>query len=225
MKDIIPFFYYDIVARIIPGGITLAVIAYGLSPVPFCLNSLVSQSGSWNGVLGSLVLGGFAYAIGVLFEGLFAFLKLNSPLEKKAWERAALECGLPREMVKDSRKPPMRTLLWERLVRKAAQDSSTKQFPTESGMKEMFSHCHRFQAEYKMCQHLVVPALLFSYLTFDRGSAYIYKITGILLLVIFPLVSYSRDKRRWWQLLVFATDLGWLDEFKQEGSSTRIHPN
>jgi len=213
---LIPFFYYDIVARLIPGGVTLMVIAFGFSERPFWKSTFLSATEHWNSLLAALVLGGLAYAIGVLFEGWFAFVKLRGPLENKAWLVASREFGLPETV-----SPKSRTWLWEKLVLAAAQDPSSTKQPVPSqeasgqsqlAVKSAFAHCHRFQAEYKMCQHLIVPTLLFLAFTWFRHSHWFWFLIGVSFLVLLPVASYSRDKRRWWQLLVFGEQLGWIPE-------------
>ncbi len=218
MADLIPFFYYDIIARLIPGGATLMVIAFGFSKRPFWESNFFSSTEHWNSVLAPLVLGGLAYAIGVLFEGVFSILKRSRFLELKAWELAVHEFGLPKEP-----NPKSRTRLWEKLVLAAALEGPSSENHAQPGMKSVFAHCHRFQAEYKMCQHLTIPTLMFIGFTFFRHSDWFWTYVGFVFLVVFLIVSVLRDKRRWWQLLMFAEQLGWIqawldqEENRQKG--------
>src|ERR1051326_1243257 len=92
--DIIPFFYYDIVARIIPGVVTLGVVAFAGPNFKDSLSRFLTGSKDWNGILLSLLIGGMAYAIGVLYEALFSIPPLRSYktlAERKAWKSASLK--------------------------------------------------------------------------------------------------------------------------------------
>jgi len=69
--DSLPFFYYDILARIVPGAATLAVvwdnkIAFHL-PVAW-LMKFANADGDWRKVVVPVALLGLSYVIGVVYE-------------------------------------------------------------------------------------------------------------------------------------------------------------
>lgn len=204
MGNIIPYFYYDIVARMIPGAATLYVLALlGFQPSS-SVSSFFAGSDTWKGVAATLVLGGAAYALGVFFEALFFFPLLNGYKEwtaKKAFEQAARKYVWHDESLrKQSEDCSFKTRAWEELVLRGSKSAY---------MKSVFAHCHRFQAESKMCQHLLVPTVLYALMVHVpiwpiriawSGAAFIFLL----------LASYWRDERRWWQVLSFGERLGFL---------------
>lgn len=72
MGNIIPFFYYDLLARIVPGALTLGVLAYAGVELPNPWRPFFSAETAWGAVVIPLVLAGSSYAIGVLYEVLLA---------------------------------------------------------------------------------------------------------------------------------------------------------
>src|SRR5258708_1818174 len=66
VKDI-PFFYYDIVARIFPGAVVIVLVTFTVPEI----ERFVSGSESWKTATVPLAFIGLSYMIGVLFEVLF----------------------------------------------------------------------------------------------------------------------------------------------------------
>lgn len=106
MGNIIPFFHYDLLARIVPGALTLSVLAYAGVELPNPWRPFFSAETAWGAVVIPLVLAGSSYAIGVLYEVLFAFPGLwhvRNWLASVAFDRAfrrerGIDCGW-RELV------------------------------------------------------------------------------------------------------------------------------
>jgi hypothetical protein len=156
MKETIPFFYYDILARIVPGAMTLATLLSVRDRLPNSWKILFVGSESWKAVVVPLVLGALSYVIGVVYEAIYnaapfkwiefragdrdfeiAWRKFTgaSPENAKLLTRATAEQRLS-----------FRFRLWEKLTLEGGGNQ-------EMGL--VFAHCHRFQAEYKMFLHLI----------------------------------------------------------------------
>jgi hypothetical protein len=96
-----------------------------------------------------------------------------------------------------------KTKAWETLVLYAAQR------PAEYDL--VFYHCHRFQAEYKMCQNLIVTALVLGFaLICVNGWPWIYLILTIPVVAFLLWAAGVRDERRWFQMLSFGGLAGFL---------------
>jgi hypothetical protein len=211
MWGLFPFFYYDVLARIIPGAFTLAV-ALMLSETARRWTVIFAGKDSWQAIGVPLVLGGLSYVIGVMYEALgsIPFPLPRDCIEKKAFERARKQFidetpnrNLPADLTDPSgswKERGWRTQLWEKLVYEAAR---------KDDMVSVLWHCHRFQGESKMFYHLFYPTLVLFFGSFFQCQIYT-GIVAIFLMVGFVGCAFARDKRRWWQLLSFAEQLGWL---------------
>lgn len=217
MGNIIPFFYYDILARVLPGAITLAVVAMTPNLLPASLMEFVNGKDGWKPAGIPLLLGGLAYAIGVIYEVFdYAILrKLTDKWEEtafqSAWSRFSRIAPVSDALLLDGQnvRPlavEFRRRLWSDVVLEGSQDSAKAL---------MFAHCHRFQAEYKMFLHLFYPSLLLSLLSLHpchpvRAIAYCF-IAGISL-----WLAHRRDDRRWWQALITGHWMGILNNVARE---------
>jgi len=217
MTNIFPFFNYDVLARIIPGAFTLAIL---LTLPPFKdVGKLLPKPGE-DAVL-PLVLAGLSYLIGVIYEAIghtwLVRVTVSSRLEdwafNHAWGRFVEENPKYTDLFQDTKVDKaaakkadraLRTSFWERLVFEAAEKTE---------MREVFAHCHRFQAEYKMFWHLTVPGFIFSLLC-SRSAIWWRLALAFVLFGALCFLSYRRDERRWWQVLSFSKELGWLDEMQ-----------
>ena len=217
MWGIFPFFYYDVVARIMPGAFTLAVLEL-FPEIGSRWTSFFAGAESWKGVAVPLVLGGLSYMIGVMYEvldslpWLEAFRRyrprdiLDNRAFEVAWGRFAHTHTPPTDLHRLQQfhvEEKQRTHLWERLVYEAAR---------KGDMVSIFWHCHRFQGEYKMFYHLIYPTLLLVPCLIWQHHVW-EGIGAIVLLVFFILGAFRRDERRWWQLLSFAEQLGWFEDY------------
>ena len=215
MGDIIPYFYYDIIARMIPGAATLYVLA--ATPIRFSspISGLLTGTENWKGVVTMLALAGAAYTIGVFYESLF-FLPLFSKykiyfqqkamihaIRKYEWNDSALK------MKAESCPKNFCTSAWENLVVLGGK---------EPEMKPLFAHCHRFQAEAKLCQHLLVPTLLYVVVFISGNTQYWCRsvAAGLTALIFLVFASFWRDERRWWQVLSFGEREGFLPDAAQK---------
>lgn len=101
MGNIIPFFHYDLLARVVPGGLTLFVLAYVGVELPEPWVPFFSPDTAWGAVVIPFVLAGSSYAIGVLYEVLLTFPGLQCGREwlaSVAFDRAfrrerGIDCG------------------------------------------------------------------------------------------------------------------------------------
>jgi hypothetical protein len=212
MKDTIPFFYYDILARIIPGAMTLATLLSVRDKLPESWKILFVGSESWKAVVVPLVLGALSYVIGVIYEAIYhappvkqiEFRAGDRDFER-AWRKFAGASPKNAKLLLQAtaeQRNNFRFRLWEKLTLEGGRDQ-------EMGL--VFAHCHRFQAEYKMFLHLIYPSVLFAVIEVARGSIG----RGAISLMIVPVLFYlahRRDERRWDQVLSFADQLNMLTE-------------
>jgi hypothetical protein len=87
MESPLPFFYYDILSRIVPGAVTLSVLwqVQGFGPVDWFKSFVQSgEKDSWEKLVVPVLLVGLSYVIGVLFE-VFDYV-LDVDLSEK-WNR------------------------------------------------------------------------------------------------------------------------------------------
>lgn len=213
MGGIIPYFYYDIVARLIPGAATLYVLALSGWLPPPSVTSLFSGGGASKSVVVALFLGGAAYAIGVFYEALFFFPFVNrykwwvsekavmSAAEHYDWQNENL-----RERAKDKK---FAYRVWEEFVVRGTYGAD---------MKSLFAHCHRFQAESKLCQHLLPPTILYAGLCLHWCHPVRFSL-GLLAFGFLGLASFWRDQRRWMSVFSFGEHEGFLLEMTQDSYS------
>jgi len=220
MASILPYFYYDIVARMLPGGLTLAIL---LLSMPRSWRSILSGKERWTAAVLSVVLAGLSYLIGVVYEAIndsdifewFVRLKWfgRDYYDKKAVVDAWSRFNSPENWHGDSSPKPgeldspcsiskeSSTQLWERLVFQAAQRTE---------IKSVFEHCHRFQAEYKMFLHLRYPLLLLPFpsirLLIHLHWRYAHGFSVFIPTPFIPLLT--RMHWHWWEPILIGVVLG-----------------
>ena len=218
----LPLFYYDFLARITPGAFTLATLAIiNNSALVQWLLALLSGGDSWKAVVIPLALLGFSYVIGTVYESLDSAkpVVVRNLIDDRAFRHARDRFY---EGMRDSKRSPsfsvalpafesttnlaFRTLAWEKILLDALQR-------TES--HTMFLHCHRFQAEYKLFLHLVYPAMLSVILLFYRGHCGAGVLVMVVIVPFLLFLAYRRDERRWWQVLMFGMESGWLGDLAE----------
>ena len=82
MESPLPFFYYDILSRIVPGAVTLSVLlqVHGFGPVDWFKSFVQSgEKDSWEKLVVPVLLVGLCYVIGVLFEVFDYILDVDLP--------------------------------------------------------------------------------------------------------------------------------------------------
>ncbi len=209
----IPYFEYDLFARIAPGALTIAVAQYAYSaffgaamPVPHYWKALLPM---WRDVVpdtatvlfGGLTLLGASYVIGLLYEGLFPWL----------WRRLP-HAALVREA--------KRRKTWRRHV-----PDSTPAFPCDekelskfliqwlvctrdADVRSAFVHMHRFQAEARLCAYSVLPLLVLAVAAAIKGKPWESSspfvnwwpyLVILLLAILCMCCTLSRERRRWVQ--------------------------
>jgi hypothetical protein len=196
MESPLPFFYYDILARIVPGAATLAVLWQLRCFGPIHWLKAFTKTGEvdgWEKLVIPFILIGISYAIGVVFEVVDYIFDFDVPDDGKKWR------VLQRRLVN-----PMMTLSvyvddraffsavarrgnsalkkkcgdWKNNRAQITKRRSdlwerlTYQGGSDEKKKLIFAHCHRFQSEQKMFFHLIYPSLLFAFLWKLRLSSY-----------------------------------------------------
>lgn len=229
MGDRFPFFYYDILARIIPGALTVVVLAYLGIEMPDSWSDLIHgssgktssgaeptpPSGIWDPVVLSAVYAGGCYAMGVLYEVVFLIPPLRACLEScfdRAFRRSARNRDWRRPV--DRRPLLANPGLAERLsapdvkwIRRHCWNWLMLR-PCE-GRANAFAHAHRFQAESKMLQHALLTAVvlivggvwktLFS--NWSTSHLWWTVVISLVAMALFALGAYLREGRRWLQVL------------------------
>lgn len=201
MDHPIPFFYYDILSRMIPGGATLAALHMIRQELPGFWLTLFWGQETWKAVVVPIAIAGLCYVIGVFFEAI-DYSAVMRPvvwwIDDKGWSNALRVSGddekARREELQQLTKLQMRRYrirLWDTLVFEGARDM---------GFGTIFAHCHRFQAEHKMFLHLTYPALLTLVFSFAMGMPW-RALIALATVAILVYVSYKRNERRWLQVL------------------------
>ena len=156
----LPFFYYDILARIIPGAATLAVLwtKTEFAPMDWLLKFVTKAGDSWEKFAVPFVLVGLCYVIGVLYE-VVDYLPglgwISEEIDRRAFLSSVRKFGEESDRkvctdpkVHSEQISAFRNELWEQLTYKGG---------SEAQMDPIFAHCQRFQAERKMFLHLLYP--------------------------------------------------------------------
>src|SRR6185437_257698 len=89
--DSLPFFYYDILARIVPGAATLAVIwdnGIGFHLAVGWVMRYANGGGDWKKVTVPIILLGLSYVIGVVYEVVDYFPDISiSDYVPNSWKK------------------------------------------------------------------------------------------------------------------------------------------
>jgi len=178
----IPFFYYDIVARIFPGGIALALLVLAWPEIlarPEILG-LISGTEGWKTAVVPITLAAAAYMAGVLFEAitpdgsvwrLIGFITFRCAAREYPWQGQ-----ISREF---------REKAWFDLQRDEAH----------------FAHALRMWAEAKMCLHSSLAVFGASAIFAFQKREWCWVVSALVVGVLLLWGVYSRDKRRWIQIL------------------------
>ncbi len=218
MEFRIPFFYYDLFARVVPGGLTLLALVdiFGLPPASWL--AILPQGTNGPTETGTFVtavaIGAVSYGIGVLYE---AVAGTGSPLFSKnllkvmrtvAFKRA-IYGGYPwriptssiskkRELASDTDEPSVLCRkIWNWLVHQRHEDA--------------FHHAHRFSAESKLFLYSAVPVAVLS--GFRVSHVVGGLLLGICVFLFMIFAAWSRQRRLAVQLLMA------LDELKEDDQS------
>jgi hypothetical protein len=219
MKEI-PFFYYDIIARFVPGGLLLIALHLLRLDASFAFAFLFDGSETWKAVVDPFIVAGAAYGFGSLLEVLLRnrFSEISDYSYKKAKAKQAQlypECtpNFSRKtnnqsdmILREEDEKAYRLDVWQWLTVKIANEN----LPA-------FSHAHRFQCESKMFLHAAIPVSFLVTVGVFRyfGTERPYEIAvGVLALIIslsiFVFCVYLCEIRRWIQALAAADQLGFI---------------
>ncbi len=203
----IPFFYYDVFARIIPGTLTLAVLQHVGVDLPTPWRNLLSGASGAETTSSLLVAAvswlAAAYAIGVLFEAVSYLPPLQGLTDwvvDRAFKSAAGRRGAWRRPLAGS--PRTQTEL--RDVRRHL--NNWVMTSPAAGCRNAFFHVHRFQAESRMCQYALIPLLVFAIGTAIKGL-WAHAALGAVGALLVGFGYRQRERRRWVQALVTLDEL------------------
>ena len=210
--DKFPFFYYDILSRMIPGAVTLATLSMIRGKLPQWWCAFLGGQQSWKAVIIPLLIGGLCYVVGVFYEATDYFpgvkwivLLADDKAFASAWATANKLRKERREWLRKKSAQEVRRFkfeIWDRLVFIGGR---------EAGMSAVLAHCHRFQAEHKMFLHLVYPTFLFAAFSVVGGMWTRVCVSLFLIVPTFSYFSHSRNTRRWLQTLSFCEQLKLLE--------------
>ena len=186
----IPFFYYDIVARIFPGGITLGVLAYALPR----MQRLVSGPEAWKTTVVPLTIAAASYMIGVLFEVVSPDWIVWRRISDITFRAAAKDFRWSQEFKQPDLASPgqmrrFREEAWFDLILAGKKDQA-----------QAFAHALRMWAEAKIYLHSLLPVVGAIMISFWR-QRWGWTVGATILAGIFLCGVYSPDRRRWVQIL------------------------
>lgn len=193
----IPFFYYDIVARIIPGGLVVAILALTQPEV----STFFSGGESWKTAAVPLALAGASYMVGVLLEVLFSDWGFWEGVGDESFQLAignySWSSTMPKPKLDDlEQSRRYRNKAWSYLVLAGKEDQA-----------QAFAHAHRFWAEAKMCLHCVWPLFVASIILL-QSQWWLLGISVFFAALAATKGVHSRDRRRWVQTLESIKHLG-----------------
>ncbi len=208
----IPYFEYDVFARVAPGALTIVVARYiGMAVPKYWEPLLPPVAGALDaGVVfwGGLMLLAASYFIGLLYEGLLSFRWRHvSPAalrcaakERTTWLRPAKVDG---ERLQCQNESSFKLLLQWLVCSK------------DEGVRNGFVHMHRFQAEARLCTYSVYPLCVLAVTALFKHDYWLgcgAVFTGLILVGC----AWSREKRRWVQALAI------LDECSPDGDTAFV---
>ena len=258
MNSPLPSFYYDILARIVPGAVTLAVLwpEKGFRPFDWFIWFVsTGEHDGWEKLIMPILLVGVCYAIGVIFEvidyapdfgiegshtgilGLLQRLNLiwTGIKEISSFNDDRAFCGAVRTRGSAADRERFSQYSWMGRVaigrrRSEIWDRLTYAAGTDERINPLFVHCHRFQSEQKMFQHLIYPALLFEGMwiyQYCRCRCWYYVsdfwIT-LVAIVVLVLCCRARCRRRWLQTVTFSEMIATDQNLKTLPPSSSVEP-
>lgn len=185
----IPYFYHDIVARIIPGAIQLGLIAalatHHLHQTEWVENKLhLKALFDASQVAAGLMLLAAAYFVGVFFEGLSWLVRMFG----------FYRCGFSRALPIEAR-----NRLGDK-VSELADDASSILESYEPLAPHFFARATRFLAEAKMMFHcalaMPIAVLVVWFSTREWPLTWPVFISGVVMFALFIVVAFGRQKRR-----------------------------
>jgi hypothetical protein len=189
----IPFFYYDLLARMIPGGLLLALLRVAKLRAPCPWPVLLSGQESWKAVVVPLIFAAGAYMAGALLDGLFRWIGIAEKFGRRQYE-TVLDANKGLRPV-----PP-------RASEAKFQHDAWQWLALGKSNATAFSLAHRFQAESRLFNLSAVPAAALIGLSVAErftisGAPWIGGITAIVVFVSFIVCARNSEKNRWiWTL-------------------------
>ena len=194
MKEM-PFFYFDIRARVIPGALCLALFGLFNMKVPQPYSFWFEGSEAWKAVVVPLLLVTGAYFLGDIIEATIRWSW--DILGYRAFQRAFFRRN-GKELEPSEFASKYRHSLWHWAV-----VTVSKEYP------QAFIHPHRFQSEAKMFLNSSVPAAIILGRLFYLQSHHLLAswLLSILVFEACARLSFSCEIRRWVQVLGLAEEL------------------
>jgi len=219
----IPYFEYDLFTRVVPGALTIAVLSYAGMPMPAYWKLLLpvtttsGELGSGLVLFGGLTLLAVSYLIGLIYDSTLArcFRRLSpralkgAAKQRKAWRRWlwAKDHPLLADSAKCFREKDLWTILAQWLV-----------CSKDEGVRLVYPHLWRMQAEAKLLIYSVLPLLVLSLIELyniiwlkGSGSWWVAG-PSVVLTMLLPFCGYFRERRRWQQALLILDELRPGDE-------------
>lgn len=204
MRNTMPYFYADLIARMVPGTVLIALIRITTLPMPEPWIVFFSSLGSAQAVVVPILFAGLAYVLGTVLEALLSsFHEQVYILAFYCALRNKYSC-LYQESNEDEKK---------NINIRSAKDLSRASFghlisaPSDNE-KQAIPHIVRFHSEAKMCFSSVI--VLFSFLVLaiankctnhqlisrDIENASLWLVIIILTIVVLVITNYQRLRSR-----------------------------
>lgn len=196
----IPFFYYDVLARMVPGGMLLLCLRVaGLKAPPSIVDAV--QGETWKAVIMPLVIAAMAYLAGALLDGIFRFFSFAEWFGRRQYEMALKDFGkgiVLRPLPANASAEKFQHDAWQWLALKIGPKNTAA-----------FSLAHRFQAESRLFLLSSVPAayLAFSFLKIPC-AAWVAAAFGIGVFILFTSAAFNSERNRWIWTLAAISQLG-----------------
>jgi len=234
MEGPLPFFYYDILSRIVPGAVTLSVLwqVRGFRPLEWLKTFVqLNDKDSWQKLVVPFLLAGLCYVIGVVFEVVDYIWDVDVPQNGKLfrkWLKLVLNPMMELSVFFDDRaffnavdkrggaEDRKECGDWKNREkiqkrREVLWERLTYLGSSDEKMKLVFAHCHRFQSEQKMFLHLTYSAFLFILLWSVQFRSYYPDpfpsqdiVASLFAILVFGICCRSRCRRRWLQVVTFS---------------------
>jgi hypothetical protein len=207
----IPFFYYDVLARIIPGGLLLGMLKAAGLRTPASLANLLTGPETWKAVAMPLIVAALAYLLGALLDGVFRFSGAAERFGRRQYGRVISEDrGLGRPIPRIASSEKFQHDAWQWLALRAGPKNTTA-----------FSLAHRFQAESRLLVLSAVPAACLAGVSVSERlkipcAGFAASAVAIGVLVLFVLAAFDSEKNRWvWTVAAISQmDSEWPERWK-----------
>jgi hypothetical protein len=214
----IPFFYFDILARMIPGGLLLGLLRGANLQAPCPWPTLLAGQESWKAVIVPLIFAASAYLLGALLDGVFRWTTLAEKFGRQQYEKVLVENKGLRPIPATATAQKFQHDAWQWLALVVGQKNAAA-----------FSLAHRFQADSRLFVLSSVPASGLVGLSIAQRltvpfAGWIAAAGAIGVLVVFIVSAFNAENNRWiWTMAVIAQtkEADWPDRWKPSATNRK----